>query len=274
MMFKHPELLLPFIFIAFFETLALELIYFCNRFPLSKVAAPIIKKFFGEAYLHYPAHLMIVPGLFYYAQVVIFIFAGTMLTAIAVNIFKNILEKLPIKENAMLRNAAKRYGALVVYGVILMALMAFLKPLDSFVFTKGFHLLQRLIPRIPAQMGDIGFAALLFLTNLLLQAIFIASIPYMILEKKGLFKAVLASVLLFIRNIGTIIVLIGLPFLVYLPVVAMKSISGRLAEATFPEIILAVTFLGSVISIFVDSFIVICVCRYITDRSKAQGRVS
>ena len=269
---NNPVLLLPFVFIAFFETLTLELIYFSTRFPLSAIAAPIIRKFFGEAHLHYPAHLVIIPSIFYYVQIGIYITVGAFLTAISVNIFKNVKEKLPVRANAMVRNAAKRYGAFLLYGVIFMALMAALQPFDKFILVKAVHLAQKIAPRISGQLISIGSTIFLFLTTFLLQAIFIASIPFMVLEKKPVFKAIFSSMALFIRNMFTVIGLIALPFLSYLPLVILKGVSRQLVDATFPEIVLAVTLAGSIASIFVDSFMLVCICRFITDRQKTQGK--
>lgn len=272
MMMENSVLLMPFVLISFFELLALELIYFSTRPPLSVIAAPVIRKFFGEAFLHYPANLAITPNLFYYAQIAVYIFIGVLLTATAVNIFKNIKEKLPVMANAMVRNASKRYGAFMVYGIIIMILVAAIKPLDTFVFTKAFHLAQRLMPGIPTRLGGIGFTLFLFLTNFFIQVIFIASVPFMVLEKKPLFKAIFSSMTLFAGNFFTMLILIGLPFLVYLPIVVLKSLAGALVGATFPEIILAITVLGGVTSIFVDCFAIVCVSQFIMDISKSRGR--
>ena len=90
LMAKRPVVMLPFIIIAFLEGIALELIYFATRFPLSAVANPIIRKFFGEPLIHYPGNLLILSKLFYYTQIVLFASIGTTLTAMAVNMFKNI----------------------------------------------------------------------------------------------------------------------------------------------------------------------------------------
>ncbi|MDP3789263.1 MAG: hypothetical protein Q8R48_02550, partial [Candidatus Omnitrophota bacterium] len=53
---NNPVIFTPFIFIAFLECLVLEISYFSARFPLSSIFAPIIRKFFGEQFLHYPGN--------------------------------------------------------------------------------------------------------------------------------------------------------------------------------------------------------------------------
>ena len=86
-MVKRPIVILPFFIIAFFEGLALQLIYFSTRKPILLIAAPIVRKFSGEPFLHYPFNLAKLPRYFYYSRIFIYVFAGVFLAAISVNIF-------------------------------------------------------------------------------------------------------------------------------------------------------------------------------------------
>ena len=106
---KRREILLPFILFAFFEGLALELVYFSSRKPISFALNPIIRKFFGEGYLHYPGNLIILPRLFYIAQVALYLAVGVFLIAVAINVIVNVKSKLPVKLNALIKNASKNY---------------------------------------------------------------------------------------------------------------------------------------------------------------------
>src|SRR3989338_296516 len=136
LMAKKPLVIMPFAIIAFLETLALEVVYFSTRTPISGVANPIIRKFFGERLLHYPQCLVILPKLFYYLQILIYVLTGAFLTAIAVNIFKNIKKELPVRADAMIRNASKHYLSFFCYAVIIIILTFLLKKIDIFVFFK------------------------------------------------------------------------------------------------------------------------------------------
>ena len=268
---KRPVLLAPFIVIAFFECLSLEIACFCTRKPLFLVFGPILRKFFGEQSLHYPANIMITPALFYYAQVIIYIFAGVLLSAISVNILHNIKEGLPVKLNAMVRNALRRYGAFLVYGVIIMILMAALKPLDQFVFTKAFRLLHRMVPGFTIEFSGLTFTLIIFLTSFFVQVLFMASVPFMVLEKKNIFKAILNSIALFGRNFFGMLILIGMPFLVYLPIAVLKNFARELTAASFPEIVVVITVLGIIISIFIDCFVILCASQVVMEVSKNKN---
>ncbi|MDD5136050.1 MAG: hypothetical protein PHN63_01735, partial [Candidatus Omnitrophica bacterium] len=127
MLSKNRSIFGPFVIIGLIECLLLELSYFAARFPLSKVFGPIIKKFFGEAYLHYPMNLELVPKLFYTGQMAAYIFIGAFLTAVAVQMIVNIRTGHPVILKAIVKSTAKRYMTFVAYGLIYIVVMAILE---------------------------------------------------------------------------------------------------------------------------------------------------
>lgn len=232
---KNRIVMMPFIITAFLEALTLEIVYFSTRNPIAVVANPIIRKFFGEGYLHYPGHLILISQAFYYLQMAIYAFFGVFLTAISVNIFKNIKEGLPVKAKAMVNNALKHYSSFFIYAVIVIALLFLLRRLDMFVFAKIARLLARYAFQIPQRSYHLCLASVLFLTNVIMQAFIILTVPIIVIHKKSFLKAFARSIYLGARNFLTILGLIILPFLAYLPVMLLKSFSAELADKTFPE---------------------------------------
>ena len=253
-MVSKPIVLLPFLIIAFLDGLALELIYFSSREPLARIAGPVIRKFFGEAFVHYPGNLVILPKLLYYAQILIYIFIGAFLAGITVNIVKNIRTALPLKLEALINNALKRYLPLFIFAVIAVVSMFLLKRVNVYFFYK-----------LPAFI----LALILFFSNIVLQAFLVLTIPIIVIKKKGLFKALGESVILGLRNFLSIFTLISLPFLVYLPVTLLKTGAPKLMEKTFPEISLLISSLGIILSVVMECFIIICVSQFILDKEKA-----
>lgn len=268
-MTKKPVIMMPFFIIAFLECLALELILFSTRKPLSFIADPIMRKFYGEAVIHYPYNLLTLPKLFYYAQVIIYIFAGVFLTAISVNILKNVIEGLPIKRNALVKNASKRYLSFVGIGIILIALILIMKNMDSFIFLKLIRFASKYFPQAASRFGYLGLALFLFFSNLIMQVFLIAIIPIMVILKQPLFKALWRSIVLGFRNFISIFKLIFLPLLIYLPLALVKNYSAALAGKTFPEITLYIVMTGSIIAAFVDCFIIVCVSRFLMEKNKS-----
>ncbi len=267
-MVTKPIVIMPFVFIAFLELLALEFLLFSSRAPLMYIANPIIRKFFGEAFIHYPGNLVVLPRLFYYKQIAIYIIFGAFLTAVAVNIFKNIKRGLPVKAKAMARNTLKSYASLLIYAILLSVLVFALQRADTFIFSKAIRLLARLLPMSMAPVYSIGFPVFLFLSNLIMQTFLIATIPIIVMEKAPLLKALARSIMLGWRNFLTIFTLIFLPFFIYLPIILIKSFSTQIMDRTFPEIGVYITVIGISATIFLDSFAIIAVSQFLLDKKK------
>jgi len=268
---SKPVVIMPFVVVAFLECLALEIIYFAQATPIRYITNPIIKKFFGEAFLHYPGTMMALPRLFYYAQSAIYIVVGALLAGICVNIFKNTVENLPIKTNAVVKNGIFRYFSFAFYAVFVLILIALLGGFEAFIVNKGVRFLARHNLLIPKNLYMILSAILLFFTNILLQVFIILTIPIMVLRKKSLFKSILQSFRMGFFNFPKILTILTLPFIVYLPVIFLKTFAMQIAQKTYPGINFYITLLGIILTIFIDSFIILSVSRFLLDSEKPRG---
>jgi hypothetical protein len=268
LMAEKPVIIMPFIIIAFLESLALEIIYFFPRHPLSILFNPIIRKYFGESYLHYPGNLFVVPNLYYYAEVAIYIFIGVALSAISINIFKNIKANIPLTTAALIKNVFKKYVSFILFGILIILLSVLIERVDRFIYTKIMRLIAEEFPNAVGKFYSTGLALFLYVSNIILQVFLVLTIPIIVIEKKSLIKALGRSIYLGLRNFFGIFVLLLLPFVVYLPVVLLKSGLAALADKTFPEIVLLVTVTSIVIAIFIDCFMIICVSHFLWNNEK------
>ena len=266
LMVKRPIIILPFFIIAFLEGLALELIYFSTRKPISLVMAPIIRKFSGEPFLHYPFNLVKLPKYFYYSQALIYIIAGVFLIAISINILKNIKMDLPLKAKAFIRNAANRYFSFATFGIIMMILIFLLNKLDAFLFSKLVNFSLRHLPQIIPKFYSFGFVLFSFFTNIIMQAFLVLALPIIVIKKKSLLKAIAGGIAMGFRNFFGIFTLIFLPFMVYLPIMLLRAYSSDLAGRMFPEISVCIMGAGIVVAIFVECFVVVCAAQFLLEK--------
>jgi len=273
-MTKNPVIILPFIFIAFFECLVLEIVYFSARNPVAVVVGPIVRKFFGEGFLHYPSNLALLPKLFYYGQVVIYVFIGVFLTAISVNIFRNVREGLPVTAKAMVRNALKRYLAFFVYGIVGIVLLTLTQKFGSFVFAKFARLLARSFPNLPLALYSGLFSTGHLLANIILQVFVVLTIPIIVIEKRPFLAAFFRSITTGFRNFFKIFLLIALPYLLYLPIITLRGDPARLIGNTFPEVTAIVTLIGIMAAPILDCFIIICASQFLIDKLKAPEKTT
>jgi len=263
---KKPVIILPFFVIAFLEALTLESIYFFGRRPLSLIADPIVKKFFGEGFTHYPYHMYIIPRIFNFLQIGIYMFLGVFLTAISINIIKNAKEGLPLKANALIKNAVARYAALFMFGIITVIIMFILEKAGGFAFAKFTNISVKYLPSIIMKIYPFAFAVILFLANAIIQTFLIFTMPLMIINKKSLLKALWESVVLGARNFKTVFALVFVPFLIYFPITLLKGLSIQLADKVFPEIILLILLLGVLATPFVECFVFTCVSVFLLEK--------
>lgn len=265
---SKPVLLLPFIIVAFLEAAALEVIYFIPQKPVLSVLGPIVRKFFGEQFLHYPANLMLLPRLFYYAQVIIYAFVGVFMAAIAVNIFRNMVTNLPVKPKAVINNALGRYFSLFFFGAIMVVGFFLVQKADNFVFIKYMNFAGAHLPRVILKLTPIKLAVLIFVSNIIVHTFMIFTIPVIVIEKRPVLAAICRSIFMGGRYFLTVFGLIFLPFLFYLPPVLMRSVLPELTTKAFPEISIVITAVNIVIAIFVDCFVTICAAQFLMDKNK------
>lgn len=270
LMATKPIVIMPFIFVAFLEGLALELIYYFPRKPLANIAAPVMRRFFGEVFLHYPDNLVILPKLFYYAQVLIYVFCGVFLAGICVNIARNIRMGLALQADTLAKYAFKRYLSFFGFGIIVSSLMFLLNKVDAFIFVKVMDLVSEELPEILLRLAPFIFTLFLFCSNIVLQTFLVLTVPLLVIKKKSLLKALICSISLGLRNFGSIFTLIFLPFLIYLPIALLKVGSSKLVEKTFPEINLYIIIVGIILAVFVECFVVVCASQFLWDQTRPQ----
>ncbi|MBN3038939.1 MAG: hypothetical protein JW869_05945, partial [Candidatus Omnitrophica bacterium] len=266
LMVTRPIVILPFIIVAFLEGIALELVYFSPRRPISYLVNPLVKKFFGEGFVHYPGSLLLLPKLFYYAQVAIYLLVGALLAAITVAMVRNLRMGLPLKANALIKNALKRYTSFLTYALVLVALMFLVKKVEVYVFVRVFRKLAIHLPQIIVEMSPFMLALLLFLSSIILQVFLLLVIPIIVMEKKMILKAFWGSIVLGFRNFLSIFALISVPFMIYLPIVLLRTGSDKIIAKTFPEVNILIAAASTIVTVFVECFIMICGSHFLLDK--------
>ena len=272
LLIKRPIVIIPFAIMAFLEYIALELIYFSPRKPLAYIAGPIIKKFFGEAFNHYPANLILLPRLFYYAQIVIYVVIGAALISLTVAMVSNIHRGATIKAKALINNALKNYLSFIIYACFLVGASLLLKKVEVFVFVKGMNVAGAKLPQFILDAAPFILASGLFLSGIILQVFLVGAIPIIVIDKVLVVKALWRSFLLGLRNFFSLFLLILLPFLIYYPIVLLRTGAETIISKTFPEINIIIAVVGVIITMFVECYIYICVSNFVLDKKGTRAK--
>lgn len=255
---SEPKVLIPFVALGVVETFALWVLSCSPHFPFHYVLAPPIKSIWGGMYLHYPLIYDLIPRMFYYAKIVIGIFVGSVTSATAVLL----IARLRAREGADIKKiflaVLKRYVTLLLLSVILFASVHFLMKQPQALLLKYFRFHPKLLFIGPKFWLGMFLPILTFVFAVILQGVFVYSIPYVIIKGKKFLAALISGFVLFAKNwLRTLLVVLA-PMLLYIPVTVLRGNVGFLSDKFAPEVIVTVLFVGIVVgTVIVDSLVTV-----------------
>jgi len=268
---KHRALLLPFVIFIAFELAALLFFYLIPRMPLRPIFGPPIRTFWSERFLHYPLNFLLLIKLASLSRMFLSVLIGSLTTAMAVFIVFDIHNKKAINVKSSFMGSLKKYAALFAIVFIFTALFYFLAKLVTVGLLKYFiagHT-KLLFLKAGLWLGPI-LTVLNFIIAILIQGAFIYAIPILLIEKQRLIPAIAKSFVLFKNLFLPTVILIGLPMLLYVPILVLGSNAGFLIDKVFPEFVLLVLILGAIVSsLIIDPLVVVSTTfLYLTKRGK------
>ncbi|MDO8749217.1 MAG: hypothetical protein Q7J72_08925 [Candidatus Omnitrophota bacterium] len=240
---QNPNVLIPFLLVGLVDVVLLFMIYLAPQPPLSALLGPPIRVFWGERFLHYPFNLLLIPQLFDIARIFSTALMGVLMTGAAVRMLKEAHSGIKPDIVLGLSNSLRVYLKLLVIWLVMFGLVSVVfKALPAI-----FHFKQH----IASQM----VLGACFLISILIQALFIYAIPAVIIEEKKIWPAIKRSVSFCQSAFLPTLILVGLPTLVYIPMVILKGKLPFLMSKTFPELVVVFVGLGIVISVIMDCLI-------------------
>ena len=253
---NNRVIFIPFLIFAIVDLVSLFILFLAPRMPLRLALGPIIRTIWSETFLHYPANFILLQKLSFLSRLALSVLIGSLLTGMAVSIIQSIFYKRPVELKKSFLSALKIYFSLFLVTLIVTGLFYFTGKAMSFVLAKYFSRHARLL-FIGARIwfGPVSMA-LNFLIALFIQALFIYAIPLLIIEKMKFKKAIARSFVLLKKLFIPTILLIGLPMLLYIPIIVMEYNTVFLIEKFIPEIILVILMTGIIInSLLIDPLI-------------------
>ena len=188
----------------------------------------------SEAFTHYPQHLLFSPTVHSHLNLVLSVLIDSLLTGTAFVIFAGFYRAKRISFAEAISRAFASYHWLVLASVVIYAVL---------------YLVQLLIPKIFMQMliGNprwmfsfiVGLKMFLFLVFSPLVYI----IPYIVLQNKSFFSALVSSIRFFLKNIFTTFFAIFITQLIVLPFSLSLDYSGWIAEKFSPETIAVILYI-------------------------------
>jgi hypothetical protein len=253
----QPKLIVPFAIFAAVESLVLIFFFLSPRAPINALMGPIIIRLWGEAFLHYPTNFLLLPRLASASRMFLAVILSSLLTGMAVVLVARAHNKEPVKLKEAFFSAAKRYLSLFIIVLLLVVFFYFAVKAFSFLLIKYFSSGQAslLFMKPTIWFGPVTLVVNFFFA-LLVQSFFVYAIPFLMLGKEKLLKAVVKSFVLFKKLLLPTLVLVGAPLLLYIPVTILEQNSAFLIQKVFPEFILIVLFFGIAISSLVVDLLI------------------
>lgn len=250
----NPVILLPFCISGVLKLIGLLVIFISIFYPLSLVFAPIIKTLWGEAYLHYPFNFNLMPRLFYYVQIGIYILIDGLLSGMAVwMVFRANEGKKPVFSEA-LKKVFPKYIILAGFLLTIFLIVYSISFGENLAIAK---LLRFKFMVILLKRGLLDFIKVFFnfFVIALVETLFAFVIPFVVLGGRGFFKAIGGSFSLARKLFFTVFILIIIPTTISLPISLLKAGLPALMAKTLPEITFLVLAGGVVLTVFIDTIV-------------------
>lgn len=243
-------LYLPFVIFFAVEFFCLIIIYLSNYQPLSFVFGPIVKAFWGEQFLHFPFNFILLPKFASLSRLVLSVVIGSVLSGAATLIAANLYHKKNMQFPEAILKTLKKYISLFVILFILNAALYFFFKLIGLVLFKFFSHGSKELFFIPVHFWSYGLIPIMinFIVAVFFQAVFIFSVPLVMLDNLKPLTAMARSVMLFFKLFRTTSLLVTLLMLIYLPILILNMKTAALIENVFPEFIIIIAIMGSVLS--------------------------
>ena len=250
----NPVILIPFITLAFVQLLALEILYFFPRFPLSVFLNPVVQTLWGGEFVHYPNNFLILPKLFQNVQVFIYIFVSGYMISIAIELISAVNKDERCSFITASGLAARQYvhifiGALIVFctflGLHKLYYYAAAKVLSSSLVGSAFFAFKSIVFN--------GGPYLNILIGTFVAALYAFVFPAIMISKKKIFSALVHNFQQLWGSFWFIFLVILVPSLFYVPVLILRNNIGPIAESMFPEIRAIAMVIGVIVTMFIDA---------------------
>ena len=238
---RYPAILGPFILVALIDVLILMAAFLAPQRPLSMVMAPIVRAFWGERFLHYPANFLVLPEVFNRIRNIFSFITGVFLAGIAVSMISQAYsDKKPEWWMGIKKSAKKYLRMVIVWGIIFVCVMA--------VSRVSVYLMRVTGSR------RIGLG-LDFSASVIIQMIFVFAIPSIIIENRKVLFSLFRSVALFKRYPLTTFLIVLIPGLLFIPFTVLHLRLPVLMDRLVPEVVLYALFLRIFMLSFIDIII-------------------
>ena len=259
----NPIILFPFVTTAFIQLFILEIIYFAPRFPLVYFFGPIIRRMAGEAYLHYPQHLSLIPKCFQMAQYFLFIFVSSFLIAVAIEIIKNINNNKKATFPNALRAMLPQYVHICLAAILTFFVFYALSKLQGLIIGRALQIRSDAgIFHIVKVVIFYGAPYFNLLIGTFATAVFAFVLPLIVIERKKILQAIILNFKYLWGSFWFIFFIVLIPTLFYVPILLLHGNMASVASQTFEGMRLLSPAISIVVLTLIDATVYTAITVY------------
>ena len=269
--FGANRIVIPFVIIAALELLAIIALFFAIQPPLAKYITPIVLRFWGEQFLHYPFSLLLLSRLFNYFQIGLAIVLGTLASGLTIHNVFQYYQTEQFSYKTSFKKTLFKYVSLIIITVLVFFLIKFAYSIEKKVLIK---IMMKGQSFLGLRREDWAMLFMVFgvIGAGFIQSMFVFTHTAIMIDNKNFITAIFRNIVFVFKNFFAAIVLVIVPLLVYIPVALAKGNMFDLMKRTAPEIVFAVLVLGVLISLFLNVLITISTTNaYLLIRGKDNG---
>lgn len=260
--FGHNIVLIPFVTIAFIQFLLLEILFFAPRFPLVSFFGPIIEKRWGQANLHYPFNLEILPEFLQFFQIPIYIFINSFLIGLAIAGINAINNNQKVGIKTLLRQTLPSYIHIIVSSLISFGVFWGVFKVFKLVFARALQLNPNGPYKMLRSVIVDGAPYFELFIGAFVTIFFVYVIPIIIIEKKKIFAAIALNFKTFFSSVLFTVGAVIIPTIFYLPMVLLRNEISEIAHNSFPEIRVVSLIVSIIIMVLIDAVIYTSVATF------------
>ncbi|MBU1087168.1 MAG: hypothetical protein KKD05_06570 [Candidatus Omnitrophica bacterium] len=253
---KRSKIMMPFTIMAVIELIAIAAIFVFIQPPFTKFSSPIVLRFFGEQFLHYPFNLILTSQLFNYFQNFNAIIIGTFVAGMTISAVTEFSQTKEFSFKPAAKKALFKYINLVIITVLVFFLMQFLQSIEKRILIKILMKGPSFL-RISADTWKTIFLFVFLLSAAFVQSLFIFAQTAVMIDNKNFITAIFKNMAFVLTNIFASCFLVIVPLLVYIPIILLKSNLFELMKRSFPEISFVVMIMGVFLTLFINLAITI-----------------
>ncbi|HTL48453.1 MAG TPA: hypothetical protein VL688_10395 [Verrucomicrobiae bacterium] len=245
-------IMLLFLFLAVAEALALTTLFLAHSAPFSKIFAPIIRRFWGDRFLHYPDNFLLLPKLYGYANAAILTVVGLLVSGITIKLIEAAVLHTGVSTLTAAQSSFQKY-----FGLLAVWIPAFL------IMRYGTSFLMPHIPHsLPAEF------MVILLMFVVIQAITAFLFTAVMTSKNGFFKALVEGFGTLKEQGGVLIGAIFIPCVIGVALSFLKSTAPSFVRF-YPESVLLILYSGIFITMVIDLYVTsVSTILYLKARNK------